>query len=247
MKEWLNAEVVEKRQWTDRLFSLRLKADFPTFQAGQFTQLADEIDGEIVSRPFSLVNPPEDDILEFYFIEVLNGLLSTRLAKLQEGDGLLVAPRATGLLTVAQLPQAKHLYMLATGTGIGPFLSIIRTSLPWQQFDKVVLVHGVRFQHELTYQDLIKQVQAEHGEQFSYVPFVSRDKSDLAMSGRVTDAIVDKRLEQHLQLEISAEHSHFMLCGNPAMVQECMQILADRGLKKHSRRESGHISIEKYW
>jgi ferredoxin--NADP+ reductase len=248
MSDWLQATVVENKQWNDRLHSLRLETEFPEFKAGQFTRLALEVDGELVSRPFSLVNAPDQRPLDFYFIEVPGGQLSTRLAQLKHGDEILVAPKASGLLTLDQLPQAKHLYLLATGTGVGPFMSIIKTNLAWELFDKVVLVHAVRYQSELTYQETIAEVQAEHPDDFVYVPMVSREPCDFALAGRIPQAIEDGRLEHWTGTEISVEQSQVMLCGNPAMIQDTMDLLvSQRGMKKHSRREPGHISIEKYW
>lgn len=248
MSDWLSAKVVENKQWNDRLHSLRLEVDFPKFKAGQFTRLALQIDDELISRPFSLVNSPDERLLDFYFIEVPGGAFSTHLARLQPGDELMVAPKASGLLTLDQLPEGKHLHLLATGTGIGPFLSIIKTSEIWQLFEKVVMVHAVRFQSELTYQETIAEVQAEHPEDFIYVPMVSRETCDFALSGRIPQAIEDGRLAHWTGLDITPEDSQVMLCGNPAMIQDTMALLTDKyGLKKHSRRDPGQISIEKYW
>lgn len=248
MTDWLNAKVVENKQWNDQLHSLRLQADFPNFKAGQFTRLAMEIDGELISRPFSLVNAPDERPLDFYFIKVPGGALSTRLANLQPGEEIMVAPRAAGLLTVDQLPEARHLYLLATGTGVGPFLSIIKTRQVWELFEKVVLVHAVRFQNELTYQETIAEVQADQPEDFIYIPMVSREDCDFALSGRIPQAIEDGRLEHWTGLEITADDSQVMLCGNPAMIQDTMNLLIEqRGMKKHTRRDPGQISIEKYW
>lgn len=248
MADWLTATVVENKQWNDRLHSLRLDIDYPEFKAGQFTRLALEIDGEIVSRPFSLVNSPDTRPLDFYFIEVLDGRLSTRLAKLKAGDEIFVAPKAAGLLTLDQLAEGKHLYLLSTGTGIGPFLSILNTTEAWQQFEKVILVHAVRHQNELTYQDNIKAITTTHQDQFIYVPFVSREEMPDALSGRIPQAVEDGRFEQRTGLKINAEDSQVMLCGNPDMVLETMDVLINtHGLKKHSRRDPGQISIEKYW
>lgn len=247
MSKWIHAKVVEKKQWNYRLFSLRLQADFPEFDAGQFTRLALDIDGEEVSRPFSLVNAPDEELLDFYFIEVLDGALSPRLAQLEPGDDIQVASRASGLLTLKQIQPGKTLFLLSTGTGIGPFLSIIKTAEPWQQFEKVVLVHAVREQSELSYQETIQLVLEQHTDQFSYVPFVSREECDFALAGRIPQAIEDGRLEQAAGVEFKSEDTQVMLCGNPAMVQETMDVLMQRGLTKHSRREPGNISIEKYW
>lgn len=248
MAEWLTAKVVENKQWNDRLHSLRVDTGFPTFKAGQFTRLALEIDGEMVSRPFSLVNSPDESPLDFYFIEVPDGVLSSKLANMQVGDDIWVAPKAAGLLTVDQLPEAKHLYLVATGTGVGPFLSIAKTSQVWDLFEKVVLVHAVRHKDELTYPETIAEIQANHPEDFIYVPIVSREECDFALSGRIPQAIKDGRLEHRTGLTITPEDSQVMLCGNPGMVQDTMTILSEKhGLKKHSRRDPGHISIEKYW
>ncbi len=248
MADWLTATVVENKQWNDRLHSLRLDVDYPLFKAGQFTRLALEVEGELVSRPFSIVNSPDTRPLDFYFIEVLDGLLSTRLAKLKAGDEVLVAPKAAGLLTLDQLPEGKHLYLLSTGTGVGPFLSILNTREVWQQYEKIVLVHAVRYQNELTYQDNIDSINTAHQDQFIYVPFVSREEAPEALSGRIPQAVEDGRFEQRTGLKITAEESQVMLCGNPDMVNETMEVLINtHGLKKHSRREPGQISIEKYW
>lgn len=248
MSKWLDAQVVEIKQWSERLFSLRLKADFPEFEAGQFTRLALQIDGEEVSRAFSLVNAPDDELLEIYFIEVLEGTLSPRLAALKAGDSVQVANRASGLMTLSQVPDSQQLFLISTGTGIGPFLSMLKTATPWQRFEKVVLVHAVRTHAELTYQELINSFAEAYPQQFSYVPFVSRERSDFALFGRIPQAIEDGRLEERAEAKFDPLTSHVMLCGNPDMVAETMDVLMEqRGLTRHSRKQPGNISIEKYW
>jgi ferredoxin--NADP+ reductase len=137
--------------------------------------------------------------------------------------------------------------MMSTGTGIGPFLSILKTQTPWQRFKRCVLVHGVRKAEELTYQDLIQSIKDEHGDQFDYVPFVSRESTDFAISGRIPAAIEDGQLEQRVQLDIEDGKSQIMLCGNPDMVKDARVVLQDRGLKKNLRRTPGSISTENYW
>lgn len=246
MTKWNEGRVIENKQWTSTLHSLRVDAPIEKFEAGQFTRLALDIEGEEVSRPFSLVNAPDEQPLDFYFIAVPGGLLSTKLAKLKAGDTIKVAPKATGLLTLRQLPAAKKLFLLATGTGIGPFLSIIKTVEVWQQFERITLVHAVRYMEELAYQQVIRHVAETHSHQFSYIPMVSREACDYAISGRIPAAIMNNKLEIRAGSRID-EDSHVMLCGNPDMVQDTMAVLLQRGLKKHSRREPGHISIEKYW
>ncbi len=246
MAKWLNGQVVENKRWTDRLHSLRIKADIAPFQAGQFTRLALDIDGDEVSRPFSLVNAPDEPVLDFYFIEVPGGVLSTRLAALQPGDDIWVAPKAAGLMTLKQLAPASKLFLIATGTGLGPFLSIIKTTEVWQQFEQICLVHAVRFAEELSYQDTILDVKTAHAEQFHYQPIVSREAAPDALRGRIPQLIDNQKLEQALGVVIDKD-SQVLLCGNPAMVQETTEVLLARGLTRHSRREPGNISIEKYW
>lgn len=247
MVQWINGHVVENRQWNDRLHSLRVVAGISPFEAGQFTRLGLPVDGEIVNRPYSLVNAPDERPLDFYFSVVPSGKLSPRLAQLRPGDEVLVAPQATGLLTLTQLPPARHLYLLSSGTGIGPFLAIIKTKAPWQQFERVVLVHAVRMAADLNYRDAIQQIAADHPQQFIYAPFVSREQCDFAFSGRVPQAIIDGRLEARMGITFSAADSQVMLCGNPDMVNDVMEVLLTRGLKRHRRREPGQISVENYW
>jgi ferredoxin--NADP+ reductase len=247
MAQWIEGRIAENRQWSDRLHSLQVKADIEPFEAGQFAKLGLSENGEIVSRPYSLVNPPDAALLEFYFIVVPGGELSGRLASLQSGDSVFVTAKASGMLTLAQTPSARHLFLLSTGTGIGPFLSMLRTAIPWQRFEKVVLVHAVRLIAELNYREVIEEIEAAHPQQFVYIPFVSREPCEFALSGRVPQAILDGRLESKAGVVFQPVESHVMLCGNPQMVEDTTKILMDRGLRRHKRREPGEISVESYW
>ncbi len=247
MAQWLTGRVVENKRWTEQLHSLRVEAEIAPFAAGQFIKLGIDINGEIVSRPYSLVNPPQEKILDVYFIEVPEGLFTTRLAALQPGEEVLVAPRAAGFLVLAEVPQARHLWLISTGTGVGPFLSMLRSAEVWQRFERVVLVHAVRMSEELSYQEVVREVSAAHLQQFTYIPFVSREANASALSGRVPQAIEDGRLEQRAGIRFSAADSQVMLCGNPQMVMDTMNVLITRGLKKNKRSDPGQISVENYW
>jgi ferredoxin/flavodoxin---NADP+ reductase len=141
---WLQGKVIENRAWTDALFSIRLSGVDLKFEAGQFVRLALDIEGERVARPFSFVNPPQDPVLEFYGIVVPEGPLSPRLAGLRAGDTMYVASNPAGFLVLSEVPDAQTLWLLSTGTGIAPFLSILRTEAPWKRFREIVLVHAVR-------------------------------------------------------------------------------------------------------
>jgi ferredoxin--NADP+ reductase len=158
-----------------------------------------------------------------------------------------VAPRAAGFFTLKELPDAESLWMLATGTAIGPFLSILGTREVWERFRRIVLVHSVRMARELTYQDTLRGLLEGHPEQLQVIPMVSRETVDYALGGRVTQAIEDGRLEVRTGLSLNAETSQVMICGNPAMVHDTTHLLEARGLRKNRRREPGHITTELYW
>src|SRR3954470_5283773 len=240
-EKWLSSRVSENRHWTETLFSLRVEGARLRFEAGQFVRIALEIDGHRVARAFSFVNPPDDPVLEFYGVIVPEGPLSPRLAKLKPGDALYVAQNPAGFLTLSEVPDAETLWLIATGTGLAPFLSILRTEAPWRRFRNVVLVHAVRYASELTYQEVIRQTRVR------YVTFVSREQAPGSLAGRIPAAIADGRLEQAAGLKLAAETSHVVLCGNPQMLKDATAALVARGMRKHRRRASGHITVESFW
>lgn len=247
MSKWVEGTVVKLQQWTPALYSIQLEADIASFTAGQFTRLALEIDGEMVARPYSFVNGPDNPVHEFYFITVPGGPLTRRLVQLQPGDALYIAPRGAGFFVLDELPDADTLWLLATGTALGPFLSILTTPEVWQRYRNVVLVHAVRTAAELTYQDRIQALLGQHPQQLQFIPFVSREASAGAIQDRVPAAIADRRLEQHAGLTLDKASAQVMICGNPAMVRDTLQVLEARGLKKNRRREPGQITTEQYW
>ena len=247
MAQWLQGRVVERIGWTENLYSLKVEAAIEPFHAGQFVKIGLGSGEDIVGRPYSLVNAPQEPLLEFYFSVVAEGPLSPRLARLNGGDGVLVMSQANGFLVLDEVPPASHLWLISSGTGIGPFLSMLRTAEPWQRFQRVVLVHAVRRAEELSYRHVITAVADEHRQKFCYVPFVSREQVDYALAGRIPDALKDQRLEERAGIAIDRAQSHVMLCGNPAMVEDVTSLLKSRGLTKHRRREPGQISTETYW
>jgi ferredoxin--NADP+ reductase len=247
MARWVEGRVHALRQWTDELYSVQLEAEIAPFAAGQFTRLALEIDGEMVARPYSFVNGPDNPLYEFYFIIVPDGPLTQRLVKLQPGDNLLVAAKGAGFFILKEVPAADTLWMLSTGTAIGPFLSILTTVDAWTRYRNIVLVHAVRTVAELSYPEEIEVLLAQHPDQLQFIPFVSREDTDFALPGRVPVAIEDGTLETRAGLTIGAAHSQVMICGNPAMVNDTQATLEARGMKKNRRREPGQITTEQYW
>ena len=241
MTRWFEGRVIENKHWTDALFSLRVEGPRPNFEAGQFVRIGIE---PALVRAFSFVNAPEDPVLEFYGIVVPEGPLSPRLARLEKGDVLQVASNPAGFLVLSEVPDAETLWLVSTGTGIAPFLSILRTETLWKRFPNVVLVHAVRHARELVYQEMIQGMSREKS--LRYVPFVSREALPGALGGRIPLAIRDGRLEAAAGLKLDPR-SHVMLCGNPDMLKDAASALTERGLRKHRRRAPGHISVESFW
>src|SRR5256714_4784021 len=245
MTTWLEGRVVENRPWTEALFSLRVQAPRLEFQAGQFVRIALDIGAERIARRFSFVNPPQDPVMEFYGIVVPEGPLSPRLAELKAGDLLYVASNPAGFLVLAEVPDGETLWLVSTGTGIAPFLSILRTDAPWRRFRNVVLVHAVRNAKDQVYRDLILEISRK--QKLRYVSFVSREPHPGSLSGRIPAAVRDGRLEQAAGLKIAPESSPVLRCGNPDMLNDATAALVERGLRKHRRRNPGQISVESFW
>jgi ferredoxin--NADP+ reductase len=258
---WIEGRVVGQTHWTHSLRSITVACDPIGFEAGQFTRVGLMVDGEILARAYSFVNAPGEPNCEFYYVIVPGGPLTARLAMLEAGDVILVSQQPAGFLVMSEVPDVTDespgttggqgtLWLLSTGTGIGPFLSILATDEPWRRFSTVVLAHGVRHLAELTYGERIMALKSGRGLQFRHVPLLTRDPASSmpgALAGHIPDALRSGALEQASGEQLSAVSSRVMLCGNPGMVAETVAALRDRGLKKHRRRDPGQILLENYW
>jgi len=248
MAEWVNAEVKEVKNWTDALFSLRVNAPIDPFVAGQFAKLALEIDGERVQRAYSYVNAPSDDLLEFYLVTVPEGKLSPHLQALQPGDQVMVTKEAAGFFVLDEVPDCKTLWMLATGTAIGPYLSMLQQGEGVDRFENIVLVHATRYAADLSFLPLMQQLQQRYPGRLHIQTVVSREAVPGSLTGRVPALIENGELERATGLKLDADSSHVMLCGNPQMVRDTQQLLKEtRGMRKHLKRKPGHITSEHYW
>lgn len=245
--QWVQGKVVENIHWSENLFSLKIAADVDPFKAGQFTSLALDIEGERIARPYSFLNPPNAQPLEFFFYTAIKGVLSNALVNLRPGDPVWVRQQANGFFTLEEVPDVDELWMIATGTGIAPFLSMLKTEEPWRRFRHVILVHAVRTKTDLRYQELIAQFRKDYPDQFRFQGFVSRERVEGTMPGRIPSAIADGALEAAVSHTLDTSKSHLMLCGNPDMVKDTVEILKQRGFRKHRRRTPGHITAENYW
>lgn len=249
MAQWHNATVVNRTDWNDHLFSLEFSClDFPSIKAGQFTKVGlEQADGKVLSRPYSLVNGPDADHLEIIAVPVEDGSLSPKLHNVRVGDTLKVMSPATGFLILDEVQPSETLFLIATGTGVGPFLSILDTPQAWQTYQNIVLVYGVRLASDLAYKSKIDRWLAQYPSQFSFVPIVSREGISNGLRGRIPQLIADGEIQQHSGKQINAQHCQVMLCGNPDMIQDTILVLEGLGLKKHLRRHPGQISMERYW
>lgn len=243
----VDGHIVSQRAWNDRLRSLCFEAEIEPFAAGQFGRIGLEIDGEQVMRPYSFVNAPGERPHEFHYIRLDNGPLTSRLVGLGPGDRILVSPRANGFLVLGEVPDAEQLWMVSSGTAVGPFLSILRTDEPWRRFADLVLVHAVRHVRDLSYRAEAEALAASRPGRLRYLPVISREDTDFSLRGRVPALVASGALQRRAGLEISPERSQFMVCGNPDMVRDTTEQLRSMGFERNRRRKPGHITVENYW
>ncbi len=247
--------ITEVRPWTDSLFSFRTTRDPGyRFVPGQFARLGvQRADAdEIVWRAYSIASAAHDEHLEFFSVVVPNGAFTSRLARLREGDAIYVERKSYGFLTTDRFEAGRDLWMLATGTGLAPFLSILHDFATWEQYDNLVLVQSVRTQPELAYEDVIRgfdrsDYYAEHAHKLRYARIVTREPVPGTLRDRVTKLLASGVLEENLGLKLDHERSRIMLCGNPEMVEDSRKLLIDRGFRLSRRGEPGHLAVENYW
>ncbi|MGY5452478.1 ferredoxin--NADP reductase [Agarivorans sp. MS3-6] len=244
---WTEGKVIQRIDWNEELFSLRIQADISPFTAGQFIKLSEMRDGKRVARAYSLVNPPNTDYLEILAIKVEEGLLSPNLHCLAVGDTIEVSTTAAGFMVLDEVPAGKHLWLIGTGTGIGPYFSMLETPQPWQRFDKIILVYGVRQAKDLAYQTLVNDYLQRYSKQFVYQPMVTREDHAGGIRSRIPEAIENGLLEQQVGLTLDPTTSQVIMCGNPAMITDAQAILEQKGLSKNLRRKPGQITVERYW
>lgn len=246
MAQWLNGEVIENYAWNQELFSLRVRTEPFNFIAGQFVRLGLEHDDGRVQRAYSLVNGPEEPILDFLVNRVHDGLFSPLLHQLQPGQRIEVSQPASGFFTLNEVPDGDSLWLMATGTGIGPYLSMLTTAEPWQRFQRIHLVHAVRYGADLAYQQQIMNWVKAHPNQLTYQPIVSREDYPGALRGRIPQLIESNQLQTAVG-DALTHRAQVMLCGNPEMIRDARALLNEMGLPKNLRRKPGNVTIEHYW
>jgi len=237
MSAFNSETVLDVHHWNDTLFSFKTTRDPALrFRNGHFVMIGLEVEGKPLVRAYSVASANHEDHLEFLSIKVPNGPLTSRLQHLKPGDQVLIGRKPTGTLVIDDLLPGRHLYLFGSGTGLAPFLSIVRDPETYERYEKVILVHGVRLVSELAYADLLQtQLPADEflGElvkdKLIYYPTVTREP--FRNQGRITDLIESGELTRRIGLpDLSREHDRGMICGSPAMLADTRVLLDARGL-----------------
>ncbi|MFC3092858.1 ferredoxin--NADP reductase [Alteromonas sediminis] len=256
MRKTNTETVTYVHHWNDTLFSFRTtRSQTLTFENGQFIMIGLEVDGKPLLRAYSIASPNYAEELEFFSIKVPDGALTSKLQNIKVGDKILIGSRPTGTLVPGHLIPGKRLYLLSTGTGLAPFMSVIQDPDVYEQYEKVILVHGTRWRSELAYEQLIRDRLPNNEyfgdlvrEKLKYYPTVTREPyqyEGVVHEGRITDLLTSGKLLSDLVLpSLSPEEDRFMLCGNDNMLQDLMMLLNDWGFTKANSRRLGHYVIE---
>ena len=267
--------VLSKTTWTPNLFSFTVsRPDSFKFTAGQFVRLgvnpshlnyykqqgeagndvSNDALNEDIFRAYSIVSSPFDEVLEFFSIVIPDGAFTSQLQHLEVGDELLLNTMPFGFLTLAryQKPLPKDLWLLATGTGLAPFLSMLQDLKTWEDYEHIILAYSARSIEELAYVDKIKSLQEDFGSlvdnpaKLIFIPIVTREPVEGALTERLPKLLLDGTLQERAGIALDVESTHVMLCGNPEMVEDTKETLKSLGLVMN-RRGEGNIAVENYW
>ncbi len=245
-------KVLSVHHWTDRLFSFTTtRSQSLRFSNGHFTMIGLRVDGKPLLRAYSIVSPNYEETLEFLSIKVPDGPLTSRLQHIQPGDSVIVGHKPTGTLLIDYLLPGKRLYLLGTGTGLAPFMSIIRDPETYEKFEQVILVHGCRLVSELAYRDTITQELPRHeflgemvAQQLKYYPTVTREP--FPTQGRIPELIESGRMARDLGLpDLHPQLDRVMLCGSPEMLKSIKTVLEARGFKEGNTTTPGDFVVER--
>lgn len=252
MASIIKEQVLSVHHWNENLFSFKTtRQQAFTFENGHFVMIGLEVDGKPLMRAYSIASPNYADHLEFFSIKVPNGPLTSRLKNLQEGDTILLSTKPTGTLIPDHLLSGKHLYLLSTGTGLAPFLSIIQDPHVYERYDKIILAHGVREVADLAYQQFIQE-ELPNNEYFGddvrekliYFPAVTRES--YKNNGRLTDLIRTGLLFEKIGLPTpTLADDRFMLCGSTGMLKDFSTMLSRQGFNESRQGKQAHFVIER--
>lgn len=247
MSQWAQGRISNTIHWTPNLFSLQIDADIHSFEAGQYTLLGLDIDGQRIAEPYSILSAPGENPLEFFFYTRLEGDLSTSLSRLRVGDRIWVQDPPDGDFSIKRVSPADTLWLLATGTGVAPFVSILKTDTPWQNFRHVVLVYAARYLDDLRYTEVFEDLKLRHPDRFTFLPFISREAVPDMTQGHITESLRDGSLEEMAGHTLLPDDSRIMLCGNPGMIRDVVERLHERGFRDSDGLGGGELTYESYW
>jgi ferredoxin--NADP+ reductase len=252
MSAFNEERVLSIHHWTDKLFTFKTTRDASLrFSNGHFTMIGLRINGKPLLRAYSIVSANYEDHLEFLSIKVPDGPLTSKLQHIQEGDTIIVGRKPTGTLLIDYLLPGKRLFLLSTGTGLAPFMSIVRDPDTYNKFEQIILVHGVRQKDELAYHDLLVEHLPAHeflgdmvSSQLRYYPTVTREA--YKNMGRVTDLIETGKIFDDLDLPpLNAAGDRVMICGSPGMLKDLKHLLESRGFHEGNTSKPGDFVIER--
>lgn len=240
------------RHWTDKLYSFTTtRPEAYQFTPGQYARLGlADANGNMLWRAYSIVSGLNDDELEFYVIDVPGGAFTSILGGLQTGATVWVEKQSFGFMTADRFVDGEDLWMLATGTGLGPFISILKEPAVWQKYRHLILVHSVRYSSELAYQDTLAALRQRHGNmpaELRILHTTTRDPELASLQGRVTTLLENGALEKAAGLVMTVETSRVMICGNPQMIEDTRKLLHQRGMRPCRRALPGQFLTENYW
>ncbi|WP_343190300.1 ferredoxin--NADP reductase [Buchnera aphidicola (Mollitrichosiphum nigrofasciatum)] len=248
MSNWIEGKIIKVKKWSSNLFSIILKADIEPFIAGQFAKLSIIKKNKRIHRAYSYVNSPDNRNLEFYIVLIKNGIMTQTLNKININDKIFISKKSFGFFTINNIPKCENLWMISTGTGIGPYLSILSENKNINLFKKIILIHCVRYYKDLSYLNLINKLHSKNKNKITVKIILSREKKKNFLNGRITTLFKNDLIEKYTQSEINAKNTHIMLCGNPQMIKEMCIILKEK--KKMSinlKNKTGNITLENYW
>ena len=244
--------ITSRFDWASHLFSFTTsRPSGLNYMPGQFVRLGvDADDGTTVWRAYSIASAPSEAELLFYSIVVPDGPFTQPLARLGVGDTILVDPTVYGFLRTDRFSGGRHLWLLATGTGIAPFRAMLADPAVWSRFDEIVLVHSVRTEVELAYREDVERWQATPPEgraRLRYVPTLTNESTSGLGRGRITTLLAEGRLEAIVGLPMAHDDTRLMICGNPSMIKETRVLLGERGFAPVRRDTPGHYIAENFW
>lgn len=240
----LNATLVEKIHLTEELLILRIKPEggIPDFKPGQYVALGlPDVDGKLVKRAYSIGSSPSTkDFLEFYVAVVPTGALSSKLISLSEGDKIHCAPKIVGTFTLHDIPEDNNLVLISTGTGLAPFMSMLRTPSTWTPNRKITVLHGVRKIVDLGYREELLELKKDP--RLTYIPFVSREDAQHDIRRGYVQSVLESD-----EITLDPNKDNVFVCGNPAMIEDVEKLLTQKGYIVHSKKHPGTLHLEKYW